>query len=92
MMVPPLYGWLMSLETVQVSDKYRVVITEEVRKSVPVEVGQQVLEVPLGDAILLVPLPKDPDKVLKKYLGYIKFDRKARRKAEALMLKEAQRD
>ncbi|MFQ5762567.1 MAG: hypothetical protein ACE5PO_06000 [Candidatus Bathyarchaeia archaeon] len=73
------------------SDKYSVVITEGVRKSVPVEVGQQVLEVPMGDSILLVPLPKDPDKVLKKYLGDVKFDRKARRKAEALMLEEVQR-
>jgi len=79
------------LETVQVSDKYRVVITEGVRKSVPVAVGQEVLEIPLGDAILIVPLPKDPDAILKKYLGDVKFGRKARENAEKLMMAQAEK-
>ncbi|MEM2107403.1 MAG: AbrB/MazE/SpoVT family DNA-binding domain-containing protein [Candidatus Bathyarchaeia archaeon] len=77
------------LETVQVSDKYRIVISEGVRKSVPIEVGQEVLEIPLGDAILIVPLPKDPDKVLRKYLGDVRFSRRARENAEKLMVDQA---
>ena len=79
------------LETVRVSDKYRVVITEDVRKAVPVTVGQEVLEIPLGDAILIVPLPKDPDTILKKYLGDVRFSRKARENAENLMMAQAEK-
>jgi len=79
------------LETVRVSGKYRVVITESVRKSVPVAVGQEVLEIPLGDAILIVPLPKDPDTILKKYLGDVRFSRKARENAENLMMAQAEK-
>ncbi len=71
--------------------KYRVVITEGVRKSVPVAVGQEVLEIPLGDAILIVPLPKDPNAILKKYLGDVKFSRKARENAEKQMMTQAKK-
>lgn len=77
------------METVQVSDKYRIVITERVRRAVPVKVGQKVVELPLGDAILVVPLTENPDKILRKYLGNVRFDRRARKKAEAVMIGEA---
>lgn len=76
------------METVQVSDRYRVVLTEGVRKAVPVRIGQEVLEIPIGDAILVVPLPEDPDRVLRKYLGRVRFSRGARKRAEALMVRE----
>lgn len=82
---------VVTVETVRVSDKYRVVITESVRESVPVVVGQEVLQIPLGDAILVIPLPKDPDEILKKYLGDVRFSRKARESAEKLMIAEAEK-
>jgi len=79
MWLPPFCFRATILETVRVSGKYRIVITEGVRKSVPVAVGQEVLEIPLGDAILIVPFPKEPDVILKKYLGDVRFSRKARK-------------
>ncbi|MFQ6075436.1 MAG: hypothetical protein ACE5Z5_04790 [Candidatus Bathyarchaeia archaeon] len=79
------------METVKVSDKYRVVITESVRESVPVAVGQEVLEIPLGDAILVISLPKEPVEILKKYIGDVRFSRKARESAEKQMVAEAEK-
>lgn len=82
---------VVTVKTVKVSDKYRVVITQSVRESVPVAVGQEVLEIPLGDAILVIPLPKNPNEILKKYLGDVRFSRKARESAEKLMIAEAEK-
>lgn len=77
------------METVHVSDKYRIVITESARRAVPVRVGQEVVEIPIGDAILVVPLPKNPERILRKYLGNIHFNRAERKRAETLMVREA---
>jgi len=77
------------MSVVRVSKKHRVVISEDIRKSVPIEVGQEVLEIALGDSILVVPLPTEPDKVLHKYLSKFRFNRKLRKQAESMMVKEA---
>ncbi len=79
------------MSVVRVSKKHRVVITQDVRKSVPIEIGQEVLQIALGDSILVVPLPTEPDKVLRKYLRNFRYTRKHRRRAEAMMVKEAGR-
>jgi len=77
------------MSIVRVSKKHRIVISENVRKSVPIKVGQEVLEIPLGESILVVPLPSEPDTILQRYLGKLRFSRKLRRQAEANMVKEA---
>ncbi len=77
------------MSIVRVSKKHRVVISEDVRKAVPIRIGQEVLEIPLGESVLVVPLPSEPDTILKRYLGKFRFSRKLRRQAEAKMVKEA---
>jgi len=79
------------MSVVRISKKHRMVISEEIRKSVPIEVGQEVLQLSLGDSILVIPLPKDPDIILKRYLGKFKFSRKLREAAERQMVKAAAR-
>lgn len=77
------------MSIVRVSKKHRIVVSEDVRKSVPIKIGQEVLEIPLGESILVVPLPIEPDMILRRYLRKFRFDRKLRRQAEAKMVKEA---
>jgi hypothetical protein len=73
---------------VRVSKKHKV-MSEDARKSVPMKDGQEVLEIALGDVIFVVPLPTEPDKILHKYLGKYHFNRKLRKQAETMMVKEA---
>jgi len=75
------------MNVVRVSKKHQVVISEDIRKSVPIQIGQKVLEIPLGESILIVPLPNEPDTILRRYLGKFRFDRKLRQ-AEAKMVEE----
>lgn len=77
------------MSIVRVSKKHRIVVSEDVRKSVPIKIGQEVLEIPLGESILVVPLTTEPDTILRKYLGKFWFSRRLRRQAEAKMVKEA---
>ncbi len=51
--------------------------------------GQSVYVVPRGDAFVVIPLKEDIDAELHKLIGNVKFDKAARRKAEAFLLKQA---
>ena len=81
-----MWHYIVPMSIVRVSTKHSIVIGKDVRKSIPIKIGQEVLEIPLGDTILLVPLSSEPDKKLQKYL--FPFSRKLRREAEARMMKE----
>jgi len=64
-------------------------LTANVRKFIDIRKGQQVYVVPKGDSFVVIPLGGEIDSELQKLMGDIKFDRAARRKAEAFLLKQA---
>lgn len=79
----------MNMSLVEVDSRYRVTLTSDVRKFVGVRKGQSVYVVPRGDAFVVIPLKEDIDAELHKLIGNVKFDKAARRKAEAFLLKQA---
>ena len=78
-----------NMSLVEVDSGYRVTLTSDVRRFVSVKQGQHVYVVPRGDAFLVIPLKEDIDAELHKLIGDVKFDRAARRKAEAFLFKQA---
>lgn len=74
---------------VEVDSRHRVTLTTDVRKHVEVRKGQPVYVLPKGDSFIVIPLNDDVDQELQKLVGDIKFDRTARKKAEAFLLKQA---
>ena len=71
------------------SPRNRVTLTSDVRRFVGVKKGQRVYVVPRGDAFVVIPLKEDIEAELHKLIGDVKFDRAARRKAEAFLFKQA---
>ena len=78
-----------NMSLVEVDSRYRVTLTSDVRRFVGVKKGQRVYVVPRGDTFVVIPLKKDIDAELHKLIGDVKFDRAARRKAEAFLFKQA---
>ncbi len=78
-----------NMSLVEVDSRYRVTLTSDVRRFVGVRKGQSVYVVPRGDAFVVIPLKEDIDAELHKLIGNVKFDKAARRKAEAFLLKQA---
>lgn len=78
-----------NMSLVEVDSRYRVTLTSDVRRFVDVRKGQRVYVVPRGDAFVVIPLKEDVDAELDRLIGDVKFDRVARRKAEAFLLKQA---
>ncbi len=78
-----------NMSLVEVDSRYRVTLTSDVRRFVGVKKGQRVYVVPRGDAFVVIPLKEDIDAELHKLIGDVKFDRAARRKAEAFLFKQA---
>jgi bifunctional DNA-binding transcriptional regulator/antitoxin component of YhaV-PrlF toxin-antitoxin module len=74
-----------TLEVVEVADKYRITITRPVRKAVPLKVGQKVAVVPLGERIIIQPLPEKPEEKLNELTKGIVFNRNARKKASKFL-------
>jgi len=74
---------------VEVSAKYRVTITQDVRKKVPVKVGQKVYLMTRYPHVILIPIPEDIDEALAKIIGDITYDREERKRAGEQLLKEA---
>ena len=77
------------MSLVEVDSRYRVTLTSDVRRFLGVKKGQRVYVVPRGDAFVVIPLKEDIDAELHKLIGDVKFDRAARRKAEAFLFKQA---
>jgi len=80
-----------TLEIVKVEGKYRITITRSIRDVVPLKIGQKVAIVPLGDKILVQPLPDDPEEKLAELTEGFEFNRKARERASKFLLSRARR-
>ena len=77
------------MSIVEVGSKYRVTITQEVRKKVPVRVGQRVCLLARFPYVILIPIPERVDEALAKLIGDITYSREERKRAEENLLKEA---
>jgi len=73
---------------VEVGPKYRVTITQNVRKKIPVRVGQRVYLLARFPYVILIPIPERVDEALAKLIGDITYDREERKRAEEQLLKE----
>ena len=80
-------GDVMSI--VEVGSKYRVTITQDVRKKIPVRVGQRVYLLARFPYVILIPIPEKVDEALAELIGNITYSREGRRRAEEHLLKEA---
>jgi len=74
---------------VEVGPKYRVTITQSVRKKIPVKIGQRVYLLARFPYMILIPIPESVDEALAELIGDIKFSREERRRAEEQFLREA---
>ena len=76
------------MSIVEVGPKYRVTITQNVRKKIPVRVGQRVYLLARFPYVILIPIPERVDEALAKLIGDITYSREERRRAEEQLLKE----
>jgi bifunctional DNA-binding transcriptional regulator/antitoxin component of YhaV-PrlF toxin-antitoxin module len=74
---------------VEVGPKYRVTITQNIRKKVPVRVGQKVYLLARFPYVLLIPIPENVDETLAELIGDIVYSREERKRAEEHLLKGA---
>jgi bifunctional DNA-binding transcriptional regulator/antitoxin component of YhaV-PrlF toxin-antitoxin module len=77
------------MSIVEVGPKYRVTITQNVRKKIPVKIGQRVYLLARFPYLILIPIPEKVDEALAELIGDIKYSREERRRAEEQFLKEA---
>lgn len=76
------------MSIVEVGPKYRVTITQSVRKKTPLRVGQKVYLLARPPYIVLIPIPDDVDEALSELIGDIVYSREERERAEKQLLKE----
>jgi len=74
------------LTIVEVDKNYRIVISKEIRKIIPIKPGQKIYLLTVGGEIILIPLPEDVNKELDKLIGDIHWNRKVREEAEKYLL------
>ncbi|MEM2110733.1 MAG: hypothetical protein QXX08_02520 [Candidatus Bathyarchaeia archaeon] len=74
---------------VEVGPKYRVTITQSVRRKTPLRVGQKVYLMARPPYIVLIPIPEKVDDALAELIGDITFSSEERKRAEEQLLKEA---
>lgn len=79
------------MSIVEVGPKYRVTITRDVRKKIPVKVGQKVYLLARFPYVILIPIPEKIDETLAELFGDITYNREERRLAEKQLLKETTR-
>jgi len=76
------------MSIVEVGPKYRVTITQDVRRKIPVRVGQRVYLLARFPYLILIPIPESVDDVLAELIGDIPYGREERKRAEEQLLKE----
>jgi len=76
------------MSIVEVGPKYRVTLTHNIRKKVPVKVGQKVYLLARHPYLILIPIPEELDDALAKLIGDISYSREERKRAEEQLLKE----
>jgi len=74
---------------VEVGPKYRVTITQDVRKKIPVRIGQRVYLLARSPYVIIIPIPERIDEALAKLIGDVTYGREERKRAEEQLLKEA---
>lgn len=77
------------MSIVEVGPKYRVTITQDVRRKIPVKVGQKVYLLARFPYLILIPIPEKVDEALAELIGDIAYSREERKRAEGHLLKEA---
>ena len=73
---------------VEVGPKYRVTITQSVRKKIPLKIGQKVYLLARPPYMILIPIPEELDEALAKLIGDITYSREERKQAEERLLRE----
>ncbi|MEM3564180.1 MAG: hypothetical protein QXR19_13175 [Candidatus Jordarchaeaceae archaeon] len=73
---------------VQIGSKYRVTITQVLRRKIPLRIGQKVCLLAKPPHIILIPIPDNVDEALAELIGDIPFSRGERKRAEEQFLKE----
>jgi len=76
------------MSIVEVGPKYRVTITQNVRKKIPVRVGQRVYLLARFPYVILIPIPERVDEALAKLIGDITYSREERKRADEQLSKE----
>jgi len=76
------------MSIVEVGPKYRVTITQNVRKKIPVRVGQRVYLLARFPYVILIPIPERVDEALAKLIGDITYSREERKRAAEQFLRE----
>jgi len=77
------------MSIVEVGPKYRVTITQDVRRKIPVRVGQRVYLLARFPYMILIPIPEKVDEALAELIGDITYSREERKRAEEHFLEEA---
>jgi len=77
------------MSIVEVGPKYRVTITQDVRRKIPVRVGQRVYLLARFPYVILIPIPERVDETLAELIGDIAYSREERKRAEEHLLREA---
>jgi len=77
------------MSIVEVGSKYRVTITQDVRKKIPVKIGQRVYLLARFPYVIIIPIPERIDEALAELIGDVTYDREERKRAEEQLLKEA---
>ena len=72
---------------VELGPKYRITITQNIRKKIPVKIGQKVYSLARPPYMILIPIPEELDEALAKLIGDIKYSREERKQAEEQLLK-----
>ena len=76
------------MSIVEVGPKYRVTITQNVRRKISVRVGQRVYLLARSPYVILIPIPERVDEALAKLIGDITYGREERKRADERLLKE----
>jgi bifunctional DNA-binding transcriptional regulator/antitoxin component of YhaV-PrlF toxin-antitoxin module len=76
------------MSIVEIGPKYRVTITQVIRRKIPVSVGQRVYLLARSPYMILIPIPENVDEFLANLIGDITYNREERRRAEEHLLQE----
>jgi len=74
---------------VEVDKNYRIVITKEIRKILPIKPGQKIYLLAAGDKIILFPLPDNIDEALDKLTADIIWNRNVRENLEKFIISQS---
>ena len=74
------------MSVVEVDKKYRIVVTKEIRKLVPLKPNQKVYLLAAGKEIILIPIPEGLNEELNKVSGDIAWNRQIRENLEQFLL------